>query len=164
MASVLHLPGSEAGDEVVADSGVKVQVKGLAQLRRAFLQIEGNEKGAFKAAFTPIAEQVAGQVRSKVPHVSGRAAGSVQARPTDRGAKIVAGGREAPYYHFLDFGGSTGKGHRHGVSFSGSVKRPFIKKGRYLFPTLEEARDEVGEAAGDAIMELARKAGFQVRG
>lgn len=145
-------------------SGVKVQVRGLAELRRAFKQIEGNEPAAFKAAFLPIADHVAGVVQQRMPHVTGRAQGSVKGMATNSGAKIVAGGRAAPYYHFLDFGGSTGKGHRPGVSGSGSVKRPFIKEGRYLYPGAEEARQQVADAAGDAIIDLAKQAGFQTRG
>lgn len=144
--------------------GVKVQVKGLAELRRAFKQIEGNEKGEFKAAFLPIAQHVAGVVQQRMPHVTGTAQASVKGAATDYGAKLQAGGGRAPYYHFLDFGGSTGKGHRPGVSNSGSVKRPFIRDGRYLYPGAEEAQGEVAEAAGDAIIRLAKRAGFETRG
>jgi hypothetical protein len=135
---------------------VKVRIKGLPELRRAFLQVEGGEKGALKSAFLPIAGRIAGSVSGKVPKLTGLAAASVKARATDRGASIAVGGQAVPYYPWLDFGGSVGRGDR--------IKRPYLPEGRYLYPTIRAARPEIEDAAGDAILGLAKRAGFEVKG
>jgi hypothetical protein len=140
---------------------VSVKVTGLRELATAFRRVDTELPRELKSRFLPIAQRVAGVVQQRMPIRSGRAAGSVGARATVRGASVVAGGRAAPYYQFLDFGGTTGRGHHPGGG--GSVKRPFVKGGRYIYPAIAESRDDTAKAVDDAIEGAARAAGFVTR-
>ena len=59
------------------------------------------------------------------------------------------------FYPWLDFGGSTGRGHRVGVPWTGSIKRALVKGGRYVYPTIEEARADIEDQVGDVLIGLA---------
>lgn len=154
----------------MADKSYSVRVRGISELRRALKDLENGSQKALKDALLPIAEKIAGDVRGKVPKRDGTAAGSVKARSSTGGASIAAGGRAAPYYQWLDFGGSVGRGHIPGQRGSGSVYREWMGKnvqtpaGRYMYPTIAEQWDQTGEAALDAIEKVAKKAQFETRG
>lgn len=143
---------------------VEVKVTGLNELGRAFKQIDTQLPGALKEGFTKIAESVATDVRAKVAHKSGRAAGSVTARGKQRGAAIAVGGSRAPYYPWLDFGGSVGRGHKPGVGGSGAIKRDMVPDGRYLYPTIAEHNKQIKNEVDQLLERLARQAGFDTKG
>lgn len=138
----------------------KVRVRGVRELSRAFGKVDRDLPKELRDEFKGIATTAAGRVASKVPRDSGTAAGSVKPRASTRGAGIAVGGARAPYFAWLDFGGSVG---RHG-----SIKRDWMGKpggdGRYLYPTLHEMQPETAEAADEAIKKVARSAGFDTRG
>ena len=64
-------------------------------------------------------------------------------------------GRAAPYYPWLDFGGRTGR--------KKSVVRPFIKEGRYLYPTLGEHQAEFDKIMQRNLTKVAESAGLETR-
>jgi hypothetical protein len=125
-------------------------------------------KSALKRELLGVATQVSSRAAGKVPRLTGRAAGSVKPRASMQGASIAFGGSAAPYFPWLDFGGSTGKGHRAGAGGSGSVKRPWLGnpsgEGRYIYPTIREMRPEIETAVDDALAAAARAASFETRG
>lgn len=144
----------------------EIQVRGLREVQSAFRKVDKELPKAFKQEFLGIAQKVVGGVQQKVPKVTGAAAGSVRPRATQRGAGIAFGGNAAPYFPWLDFGGTTGKGHRPGAAYSGSVKRPWLGRpgdGRYVYPTIEEHRREIEQAAEDAVLNVAKHAQFEVK-
>jgi hypothetical protein len=142
---------------------VKVEVTGLNQLVRAFKQVDADIPKGLRVEMLGIARMVAGDIQRRVPHQSGRAARSVRPRASPRGAGIAFGGNAAPYYPWLDFGGSTGKGHRPGVGWSGSVERDMPDGGRYVYPTIKDNGPKIEQAAGDAVINAAKRAQFEAR-
>jgi hypothetical protein len=68
--------------------------------------------------------------------------------------RVGIGGRRAPYYPWLDFGGKTGP--------KRSVERPFYKEGRYLYPTLRDHREKFTEIMQGAVVAIATGAGLDV--
>lgn len=140
-----------------------VQVKGLREVASALRSVDKALPKQLREEFLPIARQVAGDAASRVPRDSGKAARSIKPRASQRGAGIAFGGPSAPHYPWLDFGGSTGKGHRPGVADSGSVKRDFIPGGRYVYPAIMANEEDIVQAAGDAPVNLARKHGLEAR-
>lgn len=154
MARVSLLAGS--GSQAVSLMDVSVKITGLRELGRAFRQMDVDLPKELKAEFLPVAQRVVGVVQQRMPHRSGRAQGSVKARASARGASIAAGGRAAPYYQWLDFGGSVGRNR--------SVKRTMPKGGRYIYPAIAESRDEIVKGADEAVAKVARSAGFGTRG
>jgi hypothetical protein len=143
----------------------KVEFRGIKELVAGFRAIDANLPKAMRGEFLVVAGQIAGVVAGVFPHgATGRAAGSVKPRAGVKGAGIAIGGAAAPYAPWLDYGGTVGKGHRPGVGGSGSVKRPFLREGRYLYPTIVAQHDVIAAAAGDAIVKVAKAAGFVTKG
>jgi hypothetical protein len=142
---------------------VKVVMHGIRELSGALRRVDARLPGEIRAEFRGVADQVAAKVASKVPRRSGRAAASVKGRASGRNASIVAGGRAAPHFPWLDFGGSVGRGHRPRVPWSGAIRRDWRGKpggeGRYIYPTIREERDEIIEGADQAVERVLRKVG-----
>jgi hypothetical protein len=154
---------------MAADKSVRVEIHGVRDLQKALKQMDTGMEKALKNEFLDIAESVASGVRSKVVKgPTGRASASVKARASNRGASIAVGGTKAPYYPWLDFGGSVGRGHQPGKPWSGAIRRDWkgvpVGKGRWLYPTITEHRDDIVDQTDDALERLARQAGFETEG
>jgi len=135
-----------------------IQVHGLKELASSLRALDRDLARELQQTNKAIAEEVAEVVRAKVPKKTGRAAGTVRARATAQRASLVGGGARAPYYPWLDFGGSVGRGHRPGIANSGSVKRQRIKRGRFILPTVDEHADV--EEYVQVLNELLRRHGL----
>lgn len=130
----------------------KVQITGLREFESALKKLDAGLMPELKAQFLGIANRIAGIIAGKVPVLTGAAAGSVTAHGTLKGAQITAGGARVPYYPWLDFGGSVGRGKAN--------LRPFVPEGRYMFPVIHSEREATEAAAKDALRIVARSAGF----
>lgn len=154
-------------------SGQGIQVTGLREWQTAIRQVDRELPKEVRKEFLSIADYVVGQAQQRMPWGSGEAMRSLKARATQKGAGISrpAGGtpwrgEKADYYPWLDFGGSVGRGriangHQAG---GGSIHRPVVKGGRYLYPAIVGATDYIVQHVGDTILRVARTAGFEVRG
>jgi hypothetical protein len=140
----------------VADAGSRVVVTGLRDLGKALKEAEDGAQKELALALKGIAEGVASDVRSRVPHRTGRAQASYKPRGSARGASIAFGGDKAPYVPWLEFGGRVGKGK--------SVKRPVIKGGRYLYPAITDNMQDLEQLVADAIDDITSRYGFKVEG
>jgi hypothetical protein len=151
---------------MASDKSVSIQVTGLRELSSALKQVGAEAPIEMKSAIRRVVEGIAGTIRGKFPHKTGSAASSVVSRASARGGAIAFGGQAAPYAPWLDFGGSVGKGHKPGVAWSGSVKRPWEGKpsgsGRYTYPTISEARKETDTQIETVVLQVARNNGFEV--
>lgn len=137
-------------------SELKVEVKGIRDLRRSLKQVETELPKELRDGLAAVSELVLDAARPKVPSVSGGAVGSMRVRRQSAAAAIAVGGEKAPYFPWLDFGGRVGR--------NKSVVRPFFKEGRYIYPTLKEKRSVINEKVDKLIAELAVKAGFETDG
>jgi len=151
--------------------GVKVEVTGVRELNKALKKVDTNLSKELKTGFKGIAQHVVDRVKPKVPRRSGKAASSYKARGTQRGGAIAFGGTKAEYAPWLDFGG--GKAGARGVTSSDPIghkksttgfKRPFIKEGRYLYPTIVEERDEIIHMTDQLVEHVVKSAGFDTEG
>ena len=145
--------------------GAKVEVRGLREISGALRKVDADVQRELRTGLKAIAEHVADEARGRVPHgLTGNAAASIKPRSTNRGAAIAFGGTKAPYFPWLDFGGSTGRGHVSGQSGSGSIKRPWLGKpqgdGRYIYPAIKHQMSNTEQAIGDLVLDVAKKAGF----
>lgn len=140
----------------MADSSVQVRVRGVRELSAALRRVSTDAAKEMKLGFKDIAEDVAQTVRGRVPRRTGRAASSVKARGSARGGSIAFGGSAAPHYPWLDFGGNVGPDRR--------IHRPFIREGRYVFPTIREKGTDIRTRTEELVEKVAKRAGFDVRG
>lgn len=136
----------------------EIYVAGLKEYKAALRQIDKQLGAELRKGLNEVAQIVVDAARPKVPRRTGRAQASMKAGSSQNAAQIKVGGTIAPYYQWLDFGGKVGRG-RTGPG-TGSVVRPFIKKGRYVYPTVTEKHDVLIDKLEDVIGRLTRKAGF----
>jgi hypothetical protein len=131
-----------------------VEVTGLKEFRASLKEMDAGLPKKIRVALNSASELVIDYAKPKVPQRSGRARGSLKVRSSQLEARIAAGGTRAPYYPFLDFGGSVGRGK--------SVKRPFYTEGRYIYPGLRENRAKITDQMSVALSDLARESGLEV--
>ncbi len=135
-------------------SSSTLRVVGLNDFRKGLRGIDRSLSKAVRVALNAVADVLITAARPKVPSVSGAARASLKAASTQTTAKISAGGTRAPYYAWLDFGGRVGRNR--------SVRRPFYREGRYIYPTLAQERPAIEEAMLRAVAQLASAQGIDV--
>ena len=152
---------------------VTVRVRGLEETQRAFRQIQHRAPPGLAKSMKAIADHVVGVAQQRMPFRTGEAAKSLKPKGTAKGAGISfpAGGApwrgvKADYYPWLDFGGTTGKGHvANGHNgFGGSVKRSSPKGGRYLYPAIGESTAFISDETDKALKRVFIDAGFETKG
>lgn len=133
---------------------MKIGVKGLAEFNRGLRRLDQEAPKGLRIALNGAADLLISETVRVIPKRTGAAARSLKARSTRTSARVAIGGKRAPYYPWLDFGGRTG--------VRRSVQRPFIKEGRYLFPTLVRVSPKIADHLDEALTEVARKSGLVV--
>ena len=133
-----------------------IKIEGLKKFSRDLKTLDSDLPKALRLAFNEAAEMVVDDARGRVPTSSGRARKSVKAQSTRTMARVSGGGGRAAYYPWLDFGGRVGR--------KNSIKRPFKKRGRYIYASYFKHRDsgDFQDALNEALMDVARQAGFEV--
>lgn len=133
------------------DAGLKVDQAALKALMSALKKADPALQKELKTELKKVAEIVSSSAKGKVHSQSGRAAGSIRAGGTAKGAYVSGGKAGVPYYGWLDFGTrvphigqprlvgpwkATGKGPKHG---------------RFIYVALDEKRPEVRAAVVKAV-------------
>lgn len=134
-----------------------VRIEGIREVAAALRGVSKEASKELRLGMKGIAEMVATDARGRVPRRSGKAASSIKARGTNRGAAITEGSARAPHMPWLDYGGSTKAG-------GGRVRRQFVPGGRYLYPAIGANSVEIGQKAQDLIADLVQKHNLTVRG
>jgi hypothetical protein len=134
--------------------GTVLQVAGLKEFGRALGKLDSSLPKGLRVAMNGCADFLIGKTVPLIPRRTGAAASSLRARSTRGAVRIAVGGRAAPYYPWLDFGGRTG--------INRSVNRPFYKEGRYLYPTLRQHQSDFAEIMERALLGVAETAGLDV--
>lgn len=113
----------------------EVIVKGGPELAAGSRRLFGKIEPAAIRRLRGVAERGVGAVRGRVPRRTGRLAGSVAAGETEHAATLTMGtGHPTSLYAgWIEFGGTRG--------------RPFVARGRYLYPTALEQTPMVVLAA-----------------
>lgn len=131
-----------------------IKIDGLAAFTRSLRKLDADLPKTLRVGLNDAAAVVVDWARPRVPRRSGRAARSLRVASTGRAVRVRAGGKRAPYWPWLDFGGRVGRGR--------SVSRPYRKQGRYLWAGYSSNRDEVRRVTERALLDAARSAGVEV--
>ena len=131
-----------------------VKITGLAEFNRNLRKLDNDLPKALRLAHNEAAQLIVDWAAPRVPRKSGRAAGTVKAKSTRTESRVQGGSKRAPYYPWLDFGGKVGP--------KRSVRRQFIKEGRYLYPALSANYDKFADLLTEKLIEVARAAGVEV--
>lgn len=134
-----------------------IRIEGLRELNRGLRKLSAEAPKQLRIAGNAAAAIVVDEARPRVPvgpgH-GGHARASLKAASTRTAARVSAGGNRYPYYPWLDFGGAAGR--------NKAVKRPFLKKGRYIWASFADRRDEVQAELRDGLTAAVRSAGLEV--
>lgn len=128
-----------------------IELVGVAQaseLRSALRAVSDEVADVVASELEDIAKGVAADARARVPHRSGRAQGSYRAN-----GSTISFGDGVPYVPWLEFGGQVG---RKNAAGRGSVKRPYVKEGRYVYPAINAHLAEVEKRVDDLIEGMSR--------
>lgn len=134
---------------------VRVGIEGLAEFNRGLRKLDKDAPKGLRVALNGVADLLVAETRKQIPRRTGAAAASLKAQSTRTSARVAVGGKKAPYFPWLDFGGAGKKSGR-------PAQRPFFKEGRYLYPTLGRIRPDIEKALGSALVAVARDAGLEV--
>ncbi len=130
-----------------------IKIQGLARLNRSLRAISKDAPKQLRLVGNEAANLVVDDAKPDVPTLTGRAAKTVKAASTRTAAQVKAGGARAAYYPWLDFGGRVG--------VNRSVKRQFIKGGRYIFPAYSDNRERIGEKLEQGMTDLIKDSGLE---
>jgi len=127
-------------------TGEREVAAGLAALDTIPDAIPGILEDAAKAVATAAARTV--------PTRTGAARGSIRVVGAAQAATVTAGGSKAPYFGWLDYGGNVGR--------KKSVKRRYLRRGRYLQPAYEQNRTRIDGAVDDGLADAIEARGVEV--
>lgn len=131
-----------------------IRVSGLREFQAALKAVDGEAQKELRVIGNDVADLIVSGAQRLVPRRSGRARGSIRATSSQREVRISAGGSRAKHYPWLDFGGSVGRG--------GSVKRPFLRQGRYLYVTYDRRKGAMQARLVKGLRAVAERAGMEV--
>lgn len=129
-----------------------VRIDGLRDLQAALKRMDGQSQKRLRVVLNAAADLVTEAAAPRVPRRTGRAAASLKAASGQRQASVKAGGGRAPYFAWLDFGGAVGR--------RDSVRRPFLRDGRYLYPAYRDRKAAIREKISEGLDALIRDAGL----
>lgn len=132
----------------------RIAVGGLAALNRGLRAIDSEAPKQLRLTFNAAANLLIDEARPEVPADTGAARRSMVARSTRTSARVAVGGKRAPYFPWLDFGG---QGRRAGRP----APRPFIPDGRYVYPTLARIRPQIEHLLQESLSAVIAAAGLQ---
>ncbi len=138
----------------MAGKSFEIQIDGLKETQKALKAIDKTAPKQLRIALNSVADLVISKGRPLVPRRSGAAQQSWKARSTRTESRVSYGGPKAPYMSWLDWGGRVGRKKR--------TVRPYLKEGRYLYPTVAKHRAEIQSFAQDALDDVVREAGLDV--
>jgi hypothetical protein len=131
-----------------------IKVDGLAEFQKSLRQIDADLPKQLRVMLNDAVTVVIDWAVPRIPRRTGRAAGSVKKRSSQREARVAMGGTRAPHMPWLDFGGKVGR--------EDSVVRPFRREGRYLYPGLKATHEDVTAIMEKGLAALAAGAGLEV--
>lgn len=131
-----------------------IKIDGLNEFVRNLKKLDRDLPKALRIAFNAAADIVVQDAKPGIPTKSGKAKSSVKAKSTQTASRVTGGGRKAPYYPWLDFGGRVGR--------NKSIRRPFIRDGRYIYSAYFRNRPKYAELLEKALLDVASQAGVEV--
>lgn len=131
---------------------VKVWVTGEKEWQFALKRLEASLPTVEKDSGTESAILVAARARALVPIGPGLN-GHVKSTVESTGSTVHGGGFNFRYFGWLEFGGAVGK--------NNSVRRPWLRSGRYIYRSYREQRPIIEEKMEDALESAIRRSGLR---
>jgi len=132
----------------------KIEVGGLARLSRGLKAVDTDAPKELRLALNAAANLLVEHTRPKIPQLTGAARRSLVARSTRTSARVAIGGKRAPYFPWLDFGG---QGRRPGRP----AQRQFLREGRYVYTLEPPLLGKIEQQLQDSITAVIANAGLE---
>jgi hypothetical protein len=132
-----------------------IRIDGLKELQRALKTLSKDAPKALRLAGNDAANLVVQDARPRVPigpGQGGHAASSIKAASTRTQSRVQEGGNRFPYMPWLDFGGAGGRGKKN--------RRPFLKKGRYIWASFVDNRQQVQDTLEESLTQVIQSSGL----
>lgn len=130
-----------------------LKVEGFEEFRRALKSVDTKWPKELRKGLNEVAEMVADEAATRVPERSGDLKRSIRARSTTKEGRTVMGSGKVPYAGWIDFGGTIRPRGR-------EINRPFIKRGRYLFPSADDLAPQIRKKTAEVLNRFIDKAGL----
>jgi phage gpG-like protein len=155
-ASARANPGfiSARNQTVAGATSLNVRVDGLANLRRVVRAVDPAGLKAIQGTLKGASEMVARDARTLAPRKTGRLAASI--RPGTSGNRAVVRDR-LPYANLIHWGGSTGRGHRPGAPWSGSV---LVTPSLFISRAIDRNENAIAALLAEEFDKLIRSRGW----
>ena len=135
---------------------VDVEVSGIPELLGHLAALQRTEHDALDTVIGDAADATADRARTRMPlgpAAGGHLRGSVEVdRAEGLAATVHHGGARYPYAGWLEFGGHVGRRH--------AVHRPWIPRGRYLYPALSTVYPGLEPSMIEHMRSAAAEAGW----
>lgn len=128
-----------------------IEANGLGAFRRDLKRIDPELDKTLRDDLLAIGQEIASQAAGRVPRRSGRAAGSIRAGVSGKKAYVAGGKKTVPYYGWLDFGSRTPKRGQPRSTGPWAKSGAGPKKGRFIYPTIEDNRPKIEKKAVEAF-------------
>lgn len=128
----------------------KIELRGIKEFQKSLRTMDADLPKQIRVVLNDAVGLVLGYAVPRFPRLTGRAAGSLSARSSQREARIAMGGARAPYAPGLDFGGDAPR------------FPDYRPGGRYVYQGLELNRDEITEKMSQGLHALAAGAGLEM--
>lgn len=139
---------------------VDVEVSGIPEVLGYLAALDRAEHEALDRVIDDAADATADRARARMPlgpAAGGHLRGSVEVdRAEGLQATVHHGGARFPYAGWLEFGGHVGRRH--------AVARPWIPRGRYLYPALSTVYPGLEPSMIEHMRSAAAEAGWIPRG
>jgi hypothetical protein len=131
-----------------------IKITGLAEFNRNLRKINNDLPKGLRLVFNEAGKIIVSWAVPEIPKDSGAAAGSVKAKSTRTSGRVSGGSAKVPYFAWLNFGGAVGR--------NNSVRREYVKEGRYLYPGYVSNEDKIQDLLERQLVDLVRDAGIEV--
>lgn len=132
-----------------------IEVSGVKEIQGALSRAPAEIRRQMQLALDLGADMVLDDARRLVPRgPSGAARASLGVDSGSGTAEVFGGGRRAPYYLWLEFGGSVGRRH--------ATQRRRESGGRYIPPSFGRNKRRIVELMEEALADAARASGLEV--
>lgn len=128
----------------------KITLRGIKEFQASLRAMNSDLPKQIRVVLNDATKLVLDYAVPRFPRLTGRAAGSLKARSSQREARIALGGARAPYAPGIDFGGAAPR------------FPDYRAGGRYVYKGLELNRDEITERMSEGLQDLARGAGLEM--
>lgn len=124
-----------------------IDVEDLSKLQADLRKVDAKLPKELRGKLLAIASRTVDLIRPKLPKITGKLQAATRPYATSQGAGLKWNMSPENYSPMVEFGGYP-------------AGRPFVKAGRYIFPTIDAHRSQLEREIEQAVDEVLKEAGL----